>query len=170
MELIKSSLSLNLSALARSSGEGLSGNVEIGKRMSLVVDADIAYALGVLSAAGANVATLSLATGIVAQTTGTPAVTDGDGKDWEGLTLPLSADDLVKAVLIVADEDNTGTVTVAASAGATAPGGILRPGGLLLLSQPDAGEVGTPTLGLTFSAGADKVNVWVFAKNGDGSV
>jgi len=70
-------------------GNGVSGKVSLGQTESKVTltDADVFYIFKVTSTGASDVATLNLDAGTVAQTTGTPTIVDGDGKDFEGETL-----------------------------------------------------------------------------------
>jgi hypothetical protein len=105
-----------LSALSTPTGTSIANDVRIGVPPGSIAfaDADIVYSFKVVAAAAGNVATLTLSSGAVAQTTGTPTITDGDGKDWEGVTLPtmvtgyailMQRTDLTHEV-IVASSDN----------------------------------------------------------------
>lgn len=167
MDITAANLELSFFARSAATQEGLAGVMKIGDR--LAVDfalTDLAYSFKVAAAAPADVATLTHSTGAVAQTTGTPTITDGDGKDWEGVTLPVAVTSLVYLVVVLAGAANTGTVTLAAGDGAESPAGILRADGFLILGQPSATAVSTgSTLALTFSAIMDTATVWVFAKS-----
>jgi hypothetical protein len=69
------------------SGQSVGGKPTIGSSGPTTKDyplANIVSAFKVVAAASSNVATLTLSTGVVAQTTGSPVITDGDGKDLEG--------------------------------------------------------------------------------------
>ncbi len=166
MDITSANIDLNFIARSKSTQEGITGGVNIGKAIAKTFTGlDLAYAFKVLSAAVANVATLTHSTGQVAQTTGTPTITDGDGKDWQGVTLPAAATSFIYLIVIKAGNANTGTVTVTGADGAEAPSAILRVGGFTLLCQPAPTAVGaSSTVGLTFSAAADTAEVWVFAK------
>ena len=165
MNILSANLNLTIAARSRSTQEGTTGVVNIGKAIAEAFTLDIAYAFKVLSAAVANVATLTHSTGQVAQTTGTPTITDGDGKDWEGVTLPAATTSLVYLILIKAGPTNTGTVSCVGADLAEAPSATLRADGCVLLSQPAPTAVGaSSTLALTFSAAGDTAEVWVFAK------
>jgi len=67
----------------------VSGSVTVGKSQTqLSFDtANILYSFQVTSTGASDVATLTISSGAVAQTTGTPTITDGDGKDFSGATL-----------------------------------------------------------------------------------
>ena len=167
MDITAADLEMSFFARCAATQEGLSGVMKVGDRF--VVDfalANVAYSFKVAAAAPADVATLTHSAGVVAQTTGSPVITDGDGKDWEGVTLPVAVTSLVYLVVVVAGAANTGTVTLAAGDGAESPAGILRADGFLILGQPGATAVSTgSTLGLTFSAATDTATVFVFAKS-----
>lgn len=137
----------------------------IGDRISMLfTTSDFNYAFRATATAADNVATLTHSTGEVVQTTGSPTILDGDGKDWEGVNLPVSTASVVYFVAIVAGSANTGTVACVGADLAESPSGTLRAGGLLLLAQPAATAVGSgSTLGLTFSASGDTATVYVFA-------
>lgn len=167
MEVISTKLDLNFSAKSRSTQEGAEGTMTIGDRIALIfAGSDFNYAFKVTAAANANVATLTHSTGIVATTTGSPVILDGDGKDWQGITLPAATTSLVFFVAIVAGDNNTGTVACVGADLAEAPSGTLRAGGVLLLSQPAATAVGAAsTLALTFSNAGDSAKVYVFARS-----
>jgi ribosomal protein L31 len=79
-----------LRAAGTPTGTNVTGSVEVGISQTSVsfADADIAYSFKVTSTGDGDVATLTLSSGSVAQTTGTTTITDGDGKDFEGATLP----------------------------------------------------------------------------------
>lgn len=166
MNILTAKLDLNFEARSASTQEGVEGKMTIGERIALAFDLDIAYAFKVQAAAPSNVATLTQSTGVVAQTTGSPVITDGDGKDWQGITLPLGTSSLIQLVVVYAAPGNNGTVACAGLDPLESPTGTLRAGGVLLLSQPAAAAVGaSSTLAFTFSAGSDSVKVWVFSKS-----
>lgn len=165
MDITQISVDIDLSARSRSTQEGTSGTQDIGVRIARILDADIAYCFKVTAAANGNIATLTQSTGNVAQTTGVPVITDGDGKDWEGNVLDLDTASAILAVLVVANDANVGTVTLAASDGAESPAGILKAGGAILLLQPNATAVGAAsTLAATLSALGDSVKTWVYSR------
>ena len=118
---------------------------------------DTAYSFQVTSSATGNVATLTLASGSVAQTTGTPTITEGDGKDWEGITLPTMAK--LMSIRLRAKTANTGNVTLTPSS-TFLPNLVLKPGMDLILSTKEAGEAfSAQTLAMTFSASGDSIEV-----------
>jgi hypothetical protein len=119
--------------------------------------ADVGHSFQVTSGATGNVATLTLASGAVAQTTGTPTITEGDGKDWEGITLPTMAK--LMSIRLRAKDANTGTITLTPSS-TFLPEVVLKPGMDLLFSCKAAGEAFSgQTLAMTFSASGDSLEV-----------
>ena len=90
MTLSSAVANYGLSAIATPTGTNVANDVRIGVPTASVgfPTADIAYSFNVAPTAGVDVATLTFSTGLVAQTTGTPAITDGDGNDFEGVALP----------------------------------------------------------------------------------
>lgn len=166
MDITSAKLDLTFTARSASTQEGVDGSVNIGRRIADAMDLDIAYAFKVTAAADANVATLTHSTGQVAQTTGTPTILDGDGKDWEGVTLPAATTSLIYLVVVVAGSANTGTVAAVGADLAEAPSATLRAGAAVLLFQPAPTAVSSgSTLALTLSKAADTVEVYVFAKS-----
>ncbi len=118
---------------------------------------DVSYSFKVTSAATGNVATLTLASGVVAQTTGSPVITEGDGSDWEGITLPTMAK--LMSIRLRAKDANTGNITLTPSS-TFLPNLVLKPGMDLILSAKEAGEAFTSqTLAMTFAASGDSIVV-----------
>ena len=155
-------LTYGLSASGTHTGTNQTGSIIVGKSQTStnIAAADVAYSFLVTSDDSADVATLTISTGIVAQTTGTPIIADGAGKDFEGDT--LSAIVTAYAMLIEPVGTTTGTMAVLTSvtnngvsktfaAGATTP---------LLCQIPSTG-----TISFTFSAGGDAYKVTVLGKS-----
>jgi hypothetical protein len=146
------------------SGKATIGNIDIetaafeGDRGRDYPLADIAYAFKVVSAAIANVATLTLTTGAVAQTTGSPVIS-GAGVDFEGDALATPAK--LCAFRIRTKSTNTGTVTIGGSNSSALPAIVLPAGADLVLSHVAAGQTVTGTVAFTFSQASDEV--WVEA-------
>lgn len=112
----------------------------------------------VVSAATSNVATLTLSTGAVAATTGSPVITDGDGKDFEGIAFPTIAK--CQAIRIITPSTNTGTVTIGGSSSNRLPAIELHADSEITLKLPAAGlTISAQTLTATFSAAAQEVTV-----------
>lgn len=79
-----------LSASATHTGTEVSGKAAIGERSGYAAfsDADIAYSFKVECNIAGDAASLDPATGLVTASAGSPSITDGDGKDFEGVALP----------------------------------------------------------------------------------
>lgn len=169
MSLSKQRAVTGLSAKGTPDNQGVSGKATIGNinietgvaesdRGRDYPLADIAYAFKVVSAAISNVATLTLTTGAVAQTTGSPVIT-GAGVDFEGDA--LATPNKLCAFRIRTKSTNTGTVTVGGSSSGALPAITLPAGADLVLSHIAAGQVVTGTVTFTFSQASDEV--WVEA-------
>ena len=80
-----------LTAKATPGGTGVSGAATIGTALtsfSIPATADIAYSFTIAATSTSDVATLTLSSGAVAQTTGTPTISPpGGGKNHEGGSL-----------------------------------------------------------------------------------
>lgn len=139
-------------------GTNTSGSVTQGKSQTQLsfASANILYSFKVLSTGATDVATLTISSGSVAQTTGTPTITDGDGKDFEGVTLGTLA--TAHMLLVEPVGTTTGQIRIASSsttrgidkrieAGETYP---------LLCTFPSTG-----TIAITFTASGDSVKVTV---------
>lgn len=108
-----------LQAVGTPAGTNVSGSQSIGVESSsdTLTDADIAYSFQVTTTGVADVATLTLTSGSVAQTTGTPTIADGDGNDFEGATLATAVS--IRAILIEAvsiPDTSTNSITFSAAA------------------------------------------------------
>jgi hypothetical protein len=111
--------------------------------------ADTIYSVKITAAASSNVATLTIATGDVAQTTGSPTIV-GSGEDFEGVDLGTST----KIHGIRLRTSGSGTVTIGGSSSSLLPAVVLQSGSDLVLKFPTAGATlgGSETLTGTFSA------------------
>lgn len=111
--------------------------------------ADVVYAIKVTAAAPSNVATLTVATGDVAQTTGSPVIL-GAGKDFQGADLGTAS--LIHGIRL--RSSGSGTVTIAGSSSGKLPAITLASGQDVVVKYPDAGTAlsGSETLAATFSA------------------
>ena len=71
----------------------ISGTVAIGIGSTPVnfATCNIAYSFRATTTTSGDVVTLTLSTGVAAGTSGSPTIVDGDGKDFEGATLPTMA-------------------------------------------------------------------------------
>jgi len=148
--------------------EGVLGPLTVGKKLTSIDldDANIGYVFTVESTGVSDVATLTLSSGAVAQTTGSPDIGGGDGKDAEGETLGTAAK--ILGVLMFAEADNAGTITVNFSVGSL-PDLVFNGTGQtvphwLACINPDGVTPGAGTCSFTFDTTGDKITVVVFAK------
>jgi hypothetical protein len=140
------------SGKAKVGNTDIEGGTSVAPRTRSYPLADIVSAFRITSAATANVATLTVTTGAVAQTTGSPVIS-GAQVDFEGDTLGTPAK--FCAIRIRTKSTNTGTVTLGGSNSSAFPAMVLDAGADLLLSFPAAGKTVTGTIAFTFSAAAD---------------
>jgi hypothetical protein len=149
------------------SGQSVGGKPTIGSSGPTTKDyplANIVSAFKVVAAASSNVATLTLSTGVVAQTTGSPVITDGDGKDLEGVTLPTLAN--IQGIRIRTGAGNTGTVVVGGSSNSKLPAITLDNDADVAVGLKAAGvALSGATLTFTFSAASDTVIVEYLGKS-----
>lgn len=151
-----------LKAVGTPTGTNVGNNVEVGVSTTPVAfsDANVAYSFKVTSTGATDVATLTFSSGSVAQTTGTPTITDGDGKDFEGATLGTLA--TLYAVLV---ERSTGTGSVGVTASSDEIIDIADSSEAFSLLQSWAGGIASPgTLALSFDTSGDIVTVTVLGK------
>lgn len=167
MSLSQQDINLGLGAKGTPDNIGVSGSARIGNinvetgafegaRKRSYPLATIASAFRVTSAAPANVATLTLSTGDVAATTGSPVIL-GDGVDFEGDALPTLAK--LAGIRIRTRAANVGTVTVAGSTSGVVPAVTLAGDSDILISFAAAGRTASGTVTFTFSAASDQVHV-----------
>lgn len=160
MNLTRPLILTTLSATATPTGTGVSGaqTLGLGEKSRKYADANIIGIAEIASAAISNVATLTVSTGAIAQTTGSPVITDGDGKDFEGVTFPTVA--TLKGLRLIADPDNTGTVTVAGTSSGKLVAVTLDADTEVTQKFKETGlAVSSQTMTFTFSAAGDKVTV-----------
>lgn len=154
---VKSGFSVNFNPTLP--GVGRKPSIGYGDKQTVYPLASIAGVYVLLSAAAANAFTHTLATGVVAQTTGSGGtITKGDGKDAEGITFPTLAK--IMGLRITAPATNTGTVTLAGSSSGKLPAKVLVAGERVTCEFPAAGlALSAATLIHTFSAAGDQVLV-----------
>lgn len=121
------------------------------------------YAVRITAAADANAATLTVATGDTAQTTGSPVIA-GAGKNCQGTDLGTSTK--LHGIRVRTGAANTGTVTIAGTNAGKLPALVLAAGSDLVLAFAAAGVTlaGTETLLATFSKAADVLNIEVLGQ------
>ena len=145
--------SVSLTATGTPVSTNVDGNVTIGESVSYEIEnCTTAYSFEVESTGAGDVADLDLSTLVVSQDTGTPTITDGEGKDFEGEDFSANKP---RGLLIIADDGNTGNVTFEL-------GSILKstvgPGGFAFFN-PRVNINTTTTTTLTLSDSGDKVRV-----------
>ena len=163
MSLSQQKITIGLSAKGTPDNQGVSGKATIGNKS--IEDglfegevtrqyplSDIAYSFSITSAATGNVATLTLTSGAVAQTTGSPVI-NGAQVDFEGDTLGTPAK--LCGFRIRTKSTNTGTVTVAGSNSGALPAITLPAGADICLRHIAAGQTVTGTVTFTLSAASD---------------
>ena len=111
-----------LTAKAELTGTNIDGSGTIGSRSyQRFPDANIAYSFKIVSDANGDVATLNLTSGVVEQTSGFPAISDGDGKDLAGESLPTLS---TLYALLLEKANSSGADTIAFDALSLPEGGI----------------------------------------------
>lgn len=169
MSLSQQKITIGLSAKGTPDNQGVSGKATIGNRsiedntfegdsVSQYPLADIVYSFSVTSALADNVATLTLTSGAVAQTTGSPVIS-GAQVDFEGDALATPAK--LCGFRIRTKSTNTGTVTIGGSNSSALPAIVLPAGADICLRHIAAGRTVTGTVTFTFSAASDVA--WVEA-------
>ena len=148
-----------IQAPATPQNPNISGAASIGTALSRksFTDCNIAYVFKVAAAAASNVATLTLASGAVAQTTGSPVITDA-GTDFEGLALATMATHYG----ILVECKTADTITVGGTAGF---GGVLAVAGDYISQLHYAGDTGLGTVTFTFTSGTGVAQVTVIGKS-----
>jgi len=172
MLLFQQKISLGLSALAAPGKQGVTGTPRIGNQAiggsvfegPLLRQYPLMTAIGavkIVSAAAANVATLTLGTGAVARSTGSPRINGLDaayaGTDYRGES-PHAVSALA-GIRLRTKSTNTGTIAIAGSAAGIVPAVTLSADTDLVLALPADGLATTGTVTFTFSAASDEV--WV---------
>lgn len=114
MTLTSVSAAASLKARMAATQTGTAGAVQLGQDVTQAfTDANICYSSKVRGLNATNTASLNLGSG--AWTVSGYTVIDGDGKDWEGTTVPTLSE--VYAILLVTDAANTAAVIASISTG-----------------------------------------------------
>jgi len=148
-----------------------SGSVNLGDntvQKKTYGDADIVYGFKVKATGNGDVATLTLTTGAIAQTTATPDITrwgtqiaDTAAEDFEGIALPSLV--TVYAVRFTTPAANTSTIgIVAGSDGLPDIPQFLK--GTSCLYSIDAGLTSPSTLAFTIAIAADSIEGVIVGK------
>lgn len=164
MTLTEAFARFGLFAMATPSQPKLTGPASIGDGdlMQEWADADIAYAFKVLATGDGDVATLTLSTGAVVQTTGAPTITNGAGNDFEGVTLPTM---VTLYGLQVRAKGTESFVQVAGSLAKIPDMDELEHDNSLVFISKDGIAVGAGTIALTLDADTDFAEVIVIGKS-----
>lgn len=140
-----------------------SGIVGLNQVKTTLTDTDIIYSLSITSTGGTDVSTLTLSTGVAAQTTGTPTITDGDGKDFEGVTMATLVS--ISAIYVSFDEHAAGTIAMACADVSLPDITSSVDGSVAMMIQPTGKTVSGDTITFTFNdASSQKVTVIVAGK------
>jgi len=166
-------ITTGLVAKGTSSNTGVSGKAQVGNQSLTTGEnendavrsyplVDVVGSFKVTSAAISNVATLTVSSGAVAQTTGSPVI-DGSGVDFQGDARATSTK--IMGIRVRTPATNTGTVALAGSSSGLLPAVTLQADSEILLKLPAAGIAHTTaTQSYTFSAASDQVFVEYLAK------
>lgn len=150
--------SSSISATATSSRTNVDLVGSIGTSVTATyATADIAYSFTVLSTGASDVATLTMTSGAVAQTTGTPTITNA-GEDFDGTALETLV--TLNAIFIKFDEVGAGTV---AASGIVAITG--REDNQTNLTSYPVGTTTLSNLVLTFTAIGQQATVTIIGKS-----
>ena len=163
MTLSSAVANYGLSAVATPTSTNVANDVRIGVAPASVgfPTADVAYSFKVTATAALDIATLTYETGSVAQDSGTPAIVDGDGKDFEGVTIAMPK---LYAVLFEASGTNHWNIS---HNDTSLPDVIMSTGTTMLWTSPSAIDTDTPTTVMTAVSGVsgDILKVTVIGKS-----
>lgn len=149
-----------LTATGTNTRQNVSGSPVIGAVQAAkpLTGSDIASSFSITSTGVGNVATLTLASGAVAQTTGTPTINDA-GVDFQGETLATSVSH--QSILLSVPATNTGIVTVESGDHKTKFASGAE--GVCLNYAPSITGLAT-TMTMTFAASGDQLDVTLISK------
>jgi hypothetical protein len=158
-----STTGLKADATSAATNVSTSGTVGLNQVKTTLTGTDVIYSLSITSTGATDVATLDLTDGVVAQTTGTPTIVDGDGKDFEGVTLATLVS--ISAVHVSFDEHAAGVIAMA-SADVSLPDITSSvDGSIAMMVQPAGKTLSGDTIAFTFNdAASQKVTVIVAGK------
>lgn len=142
-----------LVADATPSSTNVTNDVQVGENLSRVTyspTSDYVYTFLVTAAAAGNVATLTLTSGAVAQTTGSPVLTD-TAEDFEGVALPTLA--TIYGIQVRVTVSDSTSIVIGGTFGMAAT--LRDAGDVLQLSTSTTGLTAANTLTVTFTDGDD---------------
>jgi len=149
-----------LTASGGTTSTNVSGSVGLGEanNQTRLLGADVFFSSSITSTGAADVATLDLTTGVIAQTTGTPTIADGDGKDFEGETLGTMAK--VSALHVVFEEVASGVVAMSCADVSLPDVTASINGTIAIVTIPDGKTLAGDTITFTFNdAASQKVTI-----------
>ena len=161
MIITRQAATLGLVATASTSSTNVSGPNPIGQipRRTSFPDSDIVYSFSAVSVAAADAATWAISTGVVTAG-GSVVVAAGDGKDFEGTSLP--GFDQIYGILVEFETKVVCTLTISSTESNFADVVMASSGSLLFVI--DAGVAAVGSMAFTFSAGAGTAEVTAIAK------
>jgi hypothetical protein len=161
-DITNARLVYGLFASGTHTGVNQTGSILVGRSQTSVNNAaaDIAYSFSITSDDAGDVATLTLSSGVVSQTTGVPVIVNGDGNDFEGD--PIATLVTAYAMLVEPVGTTTGTMDVSTSVSANGFGKSFAAGSTIpfLCQIPSTG-----TISFDFSAAADSYKVTILGKS-----
>ena len=161
MIITRQAATLGLVATASTSSTNVSGPNPIGQvpRRTSFPDSDIVYSFSAVSVAAADAATWAISTGVVTAG-GSVVVEAGDGKDFEGTSLP--GFDQIYGILVEFETKVVCTLTISSTDSNFADVVLASSGSLLFVI--DGGVTAAGSMAFTFSAGAGTAEVTAIAK------
>ena len=161
MIITRQAATLGLVATASTSSTNVSGPNPIGQvpRRTSFPDSDIVYSFSAVSVAAADAATWAISTGVVTAG-GSVVVSAGDGKDFEGTSLP--GFDQIYGILVEFETKVVCTLTISSTDSNFADVVLASSGSLLFVI--DGGVTAAGSMAFTFSAGAGTAEVTAIAK------
>lgn len=160
-----------LSAQETATGSNRSGKATVGNSATARAFplANIVAGFRVTAAATGNVATLTVSSGAVAQTTGSPTIADAGVDSFGDALLTLAKIQGIRirtGSAIPGANANTGTVALAGSSSGLFPAVTLQENSdLTLLFDPAGRAVSTATISFTFTVAGDDVLVEYLGKD-----
>ena len=155
----KSSAQVSLTATCTPTRTNVSNSAAVGSALSTksFSDANIVYSFKVVAAAATDIATLTIASGDVAQTNGSPVISDA-GVDFEGLDIGTAA--TLYAILVEQLVDGD----MAIDGAFTEFNGLAKTGDKALWLYTDGKALGSETLILDLNATGVSAKVTVIGK------
>lgn len=152
---------IGLKASGTPTKTNVTGSNTIGLTQSNIPlsDADIAYSFQIGAPAGGETATLDLTTGVVS---GTAIIIDGDGKDFEGKTLPPLV--TLQSVHVKGGEFNLGNLSFTNTIGAD-QAATIRANDISLWASSNGLPNSSDSYTFTLGAAGDSATITVIGKS-----